>query len=117
MQAIIVKPTQALKGTIQIPGSKNSSLALLAAACLSDEPVLLQNVPHIADVQVFKQIADEIGIRMIQHAPNEIYIDPIGIHSTIIDSEKASTFRTSYYFVGALLAKYGKVTVGYPGGD
>ncbi|XEC97681.1 UDP-N-acetylglucosamine 1-carboxyvinyltransferase [Paenibacillus tarimensis] len=106
-----------LKGSVKIPGSKNSSLALLAASCLSEEPVLLEGIPEIADFRVICLIAEDIGAVMTRQSTGQVYIDPQNIHSATIEPQKASMFRTAYYFIGALLAKFGKVTVGYPGGD
>lgn len=106
-----------LSGTVAIPGSKNSSLSLLAAACLAEEPVTLKGVPQLGDYRVIEEIGREIGLVMTMGAPGVVTLDPRGIHGAEIDPVKSAAFRTSYYFVGALLAKHGKVTVGYPGGD
>lgn len=56
MRWIEVKGVKALSGSVNVPGSKNSCLALLAAACLADEPIILENVPDIADVEVIRNI-------------------------------------------------------------
>jgi UDP-N-acetylglucosamine 1-carboxyvinyltransferase len=117
MKQINVEHTEQLNGTVKIPGSKNSSLALLAAACLADEPVTLLGIPSISDYEVVSQLGAELGAHYSRGADGEVHIDPRSIRHTCLDPKKSSTFRTAYYFVGALLAKYGKVTVGYPGGD
>lgn len=102
---------------MKIPGSKNSSLALLAAACLADGPVTLLGIPHIADVRAIYDIGSEIGLIAERDASGAVVIDPRQIQNAILDPEKSSSFRAAYYFVGSLLAKFGKVSVGYPGGD
>ncbi len=117
MQWIQVEQSPSLNGTITVPGAKNSSLVLLAAACLSDEPVRLLGIPELGDFKVIKQIAEDIGLHMVREADDSVSIDARNIHTAMIDPSKASSFRTAYYFVGALLAKHGKVAVGYPGGD
>jgi UDP-N-acetylglucosamine 1-carboxyvinyltransferase len=117
MKWISVEHTPKLQGSVKIPGSKNSSLALLAAACLSDEPVTLLGIPNIADFRVICQIGDEMGCRISRDTSGAVHIDPSHIYNTCLDPKKSSTFRTAYYFVGALLAKFGEVSVGYPGGD
>lgn len=117
MKAIEVEQSMNLNGKVKIPGSKNSSLALLAAACLTDEQVRLTGIPEIADFHIIRQIADDLGVHMFRESTSDVTIDPRGIHSSSIDPSKASKIRTAYYFVGALLAKYGKVVIGYPGGD
>lgn len=117
MRRIVVQHTPSLNGTVTVPGSKNSSLALLAAACLADEPVVLHGIPRISDIDVFFRIAADIGAVIHRQEEDAVYIDPRSIHSASIDPVNAGAFRTAYYFAGALLAKFGKVTVGYPGGD
>ncbi|WP_274362828.1 UDP-N-acetylglucosamine 1-carboxyvinyltransferase [Paenibacillus thermotolerans] len=117
MKAIQVKRSTPLHGSVKIPGSKNSSLALLAAACLADEPVTLLGIPNIADVRVIYDIGREIGLKSERDASGAVVIDPRTISDANLDPEKSSSFRAAYYFVGSLLAKFGKVSVGYPGGD
>jgi UDP-N-acetylglucosamine 1-carboxyvinyltransferase len=117
MRTIRVETTTQLNGSISIPGSKNSSLALIAAACLADEPVQLLGIPNLADLRVIARIGEEIGLKIHRDAAGTVHVDPRGIEHTRLDPKKSSAFRTSYYFVGALLARFGKVSVGYPGGD
>lgn len=105
-----------LNGNVHIPGSKNSSLALLAAACLADDVVTLEGIPRIDDVQIIAEIGRDIGLRLTQ-TDGQALIDPRWIHSAVIDPGKASSYRASYYFAGALLSKFGRVTIGLPGGD
>ncbi|SFS71063.1 UDP-N-acetylglucosamine 1-carboxyvinyltransferase [Paenibacillus sp. BC26] len=117
MKAIKVEWSDSLHGSVHIPGSKNSSLALLAAVCLADEPVTLHGIPDIADLRVIYEISREIGLQVEHHESGAITMDPRNITSTVLDPVKSSSFRAAYYFVGSLLAKFGKVSVGYPGGD
>lgn len=112
-----MEPAGPLNGCVHIPGSKNSSLALLAAASLADGLVTLEGIPNIDDVKLIAQIGKDIGLTITRRPSGEIVLDPRYIHSAIIDPGKASAYRASYYFAGALLAKFGRVTVGFPGGD
>lgn len=105
-----------LNGKVHLPGAKNSSLALLAAACLADDIVILEGIPSIDDIRVVAEINRDIGMDMKQDG-GQVILDPRWIHSAVIDSGKASSYRASYYFAGALLAKFGRVTIGFPGGD
>ncbi|WP_088833139.1 UDP-N-acetylglucosamine 1-carboxyvinyltransferase [Paenibacillus tyrfis] len=117
MRWIEVEPAGPLNGCVHIPGSKNSSLALLAAASLADGLVTLEGIPNIDDVKLIAQIGKDIGLAITRRPSSEIVLDPRYIHSATIDPGKASAYRASYYFAGALLAKFGRVTVGFPGGD
>jgi UDP-N-acetylglucosamine 1-carboxyvinyltransferase len=117
MKWIEVQQSGPLFGSVRIPGSKNSSLALLAAACLSDEPLTLKGIPNILDFRVITEIADEMGMQIVRRESGDVWIDPQKIHTGELNHCKTSAYRASYYFVGALLAKKGRVSIGYPGGD
>ncbi|MBL4935420.1 UDP-N-acetylglucosamine 1-carboxyvinyltransferase [Clostridium sp. YIM B02515] len=116
MRYLEVKYSQPLKGEVKIPGSKNSSLALLPACCLADEPIILKNIPHILDIKRVFEISKDIGLGIAIKDDNVI-LDPTRLKNSNIDPQKASSFRASYYFVGALLYKFKRVSIGYPGGD
>ncbi|RAP76056.1 UDP-N-acetylglucosamine 1-carboxyvinyltransferase [Paenibacillus montanisoli] len=117
MKAIKVERSDSLHGSVLIPGSKNSSLALLAAVCLADEPVTLMGIPDIADLRVIYELASEIGLEVKHEGNGTVVLDPRFIANGSLDPVKSSSFRAAYYFVGSLLAKFGRVSVGYPGGD
>lgn len=117
MRWIEVQRSGPLHGAVRIQGSKNSSLALLAAACMGDAPVVLKGIPHILDIRVIEDIAKEIGGAVRREPNGDMVVDGAGIHTARLPTEKTSAYRASYYFVGALLAKFGKVSIGYPGGD
>lgn len=117
MKYIEIAGGGALSGTVRIPGSKNSSLALLAAACLTEEPVVLSGIPEIYDVKAIEGIMGGIGIRLVREAEGEIRIDASGLTGGELDLALTSSYRASYYFIGSLLARCKKVTIGYPGGD
>lgn len=116
MRWLEVENSGHLHGKVKVPGSKNSTLGILAASCLCDEVIVLKNVPDILDLKYICDIGKEIGLE-INKRNQCIIIDPRGIHSSDISPEKSSYFRTAYYFAGALLSKFKKVTIGYPGGD
>ncbi|TLS35229.1 UDP-N-acetylglucosamine 1-carboxyvinyltransferase [Pseudalkalibacillus caeni] len=114
---IEIQPTKKLQGSVQIPGSKNSALGLIAATCLSNDTVTLKGVPDLLDVRTIQSIAEEIGLQMRWVSDSNLFLDPTEIINAQLDPIKTSAFRASYYFVGALLAKYKRVSIGYPGGD
>lgn len=114
---IEIIPSGALNGSVKVPGSKNSSLALLAASCMADGPVRLQGIPDLFDIKVIQEIFHDIGVSMMRLDGGDLIIDPRFLASSDLDIEKTSAFRASYYFVGALLAKQKEVRISYPGGD
>lgn len=116
MRWLEVENSGPLHGKARVPGSKNSTLAILAASCLCDETVTLKNVPDILDYKYICDIGQEIGLK-IERYRGSITIDPREIHSSDINPQKSSYFRTAYYFAGALLNKFKRVKIGYPGGD
>ncbi len=116
MRWLEVKSSKPLNGKIRAPGSKNSSLALLAASCLADEPVHISNIPDISDIKTVSQILSNIGA-VYEKTDKGCIIDPRPISTAQIDPKLSSSFRAAYYFAGALLAKHRRVSIGYPGGD
>lgn len=114
-----VENVRKLQGEIKIPGSKNSSLALIAAACLSNGRVTLKGIPNIGDFRVICDILNEIGVTVEVDLTNDkiISIHSDNIKQDNLDPHNTSKYRASYYFVGALLARVGKIRIGYPGGD
>ncbi|MBD2861358.1 UDP-N-acetylglucosamine 1-carboxyvinyltransferase [Paenibacillus oceani] len=117
MNIIRIERSGPLSGSVKIQGSKNSSLALMAACCLSDQPITLSGIPDIYDIRIICDIAGDIGMGTTRLANGDLQLLPGTIHNANIDKDKASSYRASYYFVGALLAKFGKVSIGFPGGD
>lgn len=116
MRWIEVRGKTKLKGKLSVPGSKNSSLGLLAAACLGEGEIILRNIPNISDVDVVLDICTRIGMKVTKKQ-DYIIIETKNINSGNIDPILSSQYRASYYFIGALLAKVKKITIGYPGGD
>lgn len=93
-------------GSVDISGAKNAILGLMAASLLTDEPVILQNVPYISDVLEMGHILKELGVD-VRYSPNQkiLFLHAKKITSNVI-SEKAIHFRASYYLWGSLLARF-----------
>jgi UDP-N-acetylglucosamine 1-carboxyvinyltransferase len=83
---------------------------------LADDIVTLEGIPCIDDVRIIEGISWDIGMQLKQEG-GQVVVDPRWIHSAVIEPGKASSYRASYYFAGALLSKFGRVTIGFPGGD
>ncbi|MFD2045431.1 UDP-N-acetylglucosamine 1-carboxyvinyltransferase [Ornithinibacillus salinisoli] len=116
MKWLEVNKSGPLNGSVSITGSKNSALALLSATLLSDEVVTLNQIPNIEDMRVICEIFNELGATS-SWEDDKLVIDPTNIYTGVIDPMKSSSYRASYYLVGALLQKMKKIRIGYPGGD
>lgn len=117
MRYLEIQGSVPLRGTVRIPGSKNSSLALLAASCLAEEPVVLTGIPFIYDVHAIANIMEGIGFTLYRSSDGDVTVQSNGQIRGELDIALTSSYRASYYFIGSLLAKCGSVTIGYPGGD
>ena len=105
-----------LNGTLKVQGSKNSSLALIVSSCLAGDDVVIENVPDISDIHVTGDLLRSTGAE-VGFINNTLTVDPSQICNSIIRPENSQSVRIAYYFIGALLAKFKSVAVGYPGGD
>lgn len=115
MNKIIIDGGYELEGTIKIGGDKNSVVALIPAAILSDEEVTIANVPEISDIDALEEILNFLNADVIRNK-DIIKINSKNIINKEIPESIAKKFRASYYFMGALLSKYKKVEIYFPGG-
>lgn len=115
MKKLIINGGNKLKGTVTISGAKNSAVALIPAAILADSPVILEGVPDIKDVHSLKEILELMGVK-VTFENHTMIIDPTNMVSIPMPSGKINSLRASYYFMGALLGKFGEGVVGLPGG-
>lgn len=115
MDRIIINGGKKLSGEVTIAGAKNSTVALIPAAILADSPVTLEGIPDIEDVYSLLEILEEMNVRT-EFKDGNLLIDPTEMVSIPMPSGKINSLRASYYFMGALLAKFGEGVVGLPGG-
>lgn len=115
MKQIKIDGAHTLSGTIRISGAKNSAVALIPAALLSDEVVAIDNVPNISDIKVLSDTISYLGGKVTKEE-ELIKISLENLQNKPIVKEYASKLRASYYFMGALLGKYKKVEIYFPGG-
>ncbi len=106
-----------LKGRIRASGNKNAALPCIAAALLSEEAVILRNIPEIEDVHVMLDICRALGATVERLDKNAWSIDASGIKAADVPASLAARVRASILFAGPLLARFGKVTLPPPGGD
>ena len=115
MKKIMIQGNKPLTGEVTVSGAKNSVVALIPAAILADSPVILEGVPDIKDVHSLIEILEIMGVKT-KFANNQLEIDPTEIVSIPMPTGKINSLRASYYFMGALLGKFGEGVVGLPGG-
>lgn len=115
MPKIVVRGSNYLSGEIKVSGAKNSAVALIPAAILCDEVVNISNVPNISDVDDLDMILKFLGVS-IERNGDSLTIDPVNMKYMDIPCDYSSKLRASYYFMGALLGKYKKVRMCFPGG-
>lgn len=105
-----------LSGEIEVSGAKNAAVALIPAVLLCDEPCILENVPDISDVTISLRILYEMGAQVEYLNKTTVRINATGLQNYCVPYESARKMRASYYFLGALLGRYGKARVSMPGG-
>ena len=115
MPKIKIEGGHKLTGTITVGGAKNSVVALIPAAILCDEKITISNVPNITDVDDLENILLHLNAK-INRKEGIIEIDSSEIENKEITYELSKKLRASYYFMGALLGKFKKVDMYFPGG-
>ena len=105
-----------LVGEVTISGAKNATVALIPAAVLADGPVTIVGIPQIADVDSLSEILKSLDVEVIEVRKDHIVIDPTHMVNRPLVGEAVTKLRASYYFMGALLGKYGHVQMKMPGG-
>ncbi len=105
-----------LVGEVEIGGAKNAALPILAAAIMTDETVIIDNLPDVKDINVTLTAMQNIGVMIERLGRHKVKINASQIHTTVVEGEELGKMRASYYFVGALLGKYKAADVVLPGG-
>ncbi len=116
MAKYIVEQSGPLKGEVQISGAKNAVLPLMAAALLSDEACIIDDVPHLRDVSLMKEILSSLGSKIEEKGENSISICTEDIKTTELEQELVSKMRASILVMGPLLARKGRARIPLPGG-
>lgn len=115
MKKLVINGGRPLSGEVTISGAKNSTVALIPAAILADSPVTLEGVPDIQDVHSLIEILHEMNVKT-EFTGSTLVINPTEMVNVPMPSGKIQSLRASYYFMGALLSKFGEGVVGLPGG-
>ena len=116
MEQYIIKGGNPLVGEVEIGGAKNAALGILAAAIMADEPVLIENLPDVNDINVMLEAIEGIGAMVQRIDRHTVKINGSTIGDFSIDYDYIKKIRASYYLLGALLGKYKRAEVALPGG-
>ena len=115
MSKIIIEGRNLLSGEVKISGAKNSAVALLPAAILAKNKSTIFNVPEIKDIDYLIKIMELLDCK-IDQKEDSLVVDTTKLKNKPIPEELSVQMRASYYFMGALLAKFGRVEISFPGG-
>ncbi|MDD5832370.1 MAG: UDP-N-acetylglucosamine 1-carboxyvinyltransferase [Clostridiales bacterium] len=116
MEKYIIKGGAELKGEVTIGGAKNAALGILAASIMTDEDVLVENIPDVNDINVMLEAIEHIGAVVERIGKHTVRINGSTINSCEVDDDFMRRIRASYYFIGSLLGKYKNAKVPLPGG-
>ena len=116
MEQYVIKGGNPLVGEVEVGGAKNAALAILAAATMTDETVLIENMPDVRDTNILLQAIKSIGAIVERIDRHTVKINGSQISHLIIADDYVKKIRASYYLIGALLGKYKSAKVALPGG-
>ncbi|MFL5982599.1 MAG: UDP-N-acetylglucosamine 1-carboxyvinyltransferase [Gaiellaceae bacterium] len=116
-ESLAIEGGRALHGRIRAAGNKNGALPILAACLLTSEPVVLHNVPRIADVETMLELLNDVGADADWTGGNDVHVHAADVAKQELDDELCSRMRASFLLAGPLLARLGAVSAPPPGGD
>jgi UDP-N-acetylglucosamine 1-carboxyvinyltransferase len=117
MQKFVIIGGAPLNGEVRIAGAKNAVLKQMAAAALTDEPVILRNVPRISDVAILRELMGDIGFEVRRSNGDALEILATDAPWPFVPLEAALKMRASFILLGPMLARFGRVILPNPGGD
>lgn len=121
MESFVIEGGHPLSGAITPQGAKNEALQVICATLLTSDPVRIDNIPDILDVNNLIQLLKDIGVKVTRHSRNDYTFQADELNLDYLDSrefvDKCSSLRGSVLMIGPLLGRFGKATVAKPGGD
>ncbi len=117
MARMIIEGGYPLSGTITPSGNKNAALPLLASCLLTDERVVLRNLPRIRDVETMIRILQDIGVEVSELGPHTVALRAARVRRTALDPHLCQEIRAAILFAGPMLARCGEIFLPPPGGD
>ena len=115
MEKLVIEEDVELNGTVRVSGAKNSAVALLPATILAESEVTIEGLPDISDIQILKELLEDIG-GTVSQTGEDVTIDSTDMIDMPLPNGKVKKLRASYYFMGAMLGRFKKAVIGLPGG-
>ena len=115
MSKLVIYGENPLRGQLQVQGAKNSVLPVLAASLLTEEPCEIKNCPDLADVRAAFEILENLGGR-VSYSGTTAFVDTSGVCRAEIPNDLMRKMRSSVMFLGAILGRFKKASISYPGG-
>lgn len=115
MGKLIIRGQKRLKGEVTVSGAKNAAVAILPATILSEGSCIIENVPDILDITILKNILTNLGAKIENLNSSTIKVDVSNVSSYVATDSQISKLRASYYLMGALLGKFKRAVVTFPG--
>ena len=117
IDAFIIEGQAPLQGVVTPSGNKNAAFPLIAAALLTDQPLILHNLPNIGDVRTMLNIVEDLGVEVTRHDPHNVTLRAGALRKTTPDPARFAKIRGALVLMGSLLAREGEVRLCQPGGD
>jgi UDP-N-acetylglucosamine 1-carboxyvinyltransferase len=117
MEKFVIEGGVPLSGTMVPAGNKNGALPILASSVLTEDEVIVRNVPRIRDVEAMLEILRAIGVQVSWRGPNEVSLCAAHVHQVEVERELAELIRASFLLAGPLLARFHRAVMPPPGGD
>ena len=116
MDKLLITGGKPLSGEIRISGAKNAALPIIVSTLLSDDPVLIRNIPHLHDITTTMELLGRMGVSLTMDEKMDVEVNPTTINSYVAPYELVKTMRASILVLGPLLARFGEAEVSLPGG-
>ena len=116
MDKLIATGGGPLKGKIRISGAKNAALPLMISSLLTEEPLVISNIPHLHDITTTMELLGQLGVKLQVDEKLTVEADASEVNSVVAPYELVKTMRASILVLGPLIARFGRAEVSLPGG-
>ena len=116
MKKLKIQGGHSLRGEIHISGSKNAALSIIAASIMTEERIVLENIPHLEDVTTMIKLIAGMGVSVTLADDNKLILDSSKIRNFLAPYDLVKTMRASILVLGPLIARFGEASVSLPGG-